>query len=120
MLAFSLASRGQRVQLSLDNAGLNITAYAVRSDGGEVWLTLVNKEASRDAHIRAACPGIAGASALRLTAPSLSSKEGVLLGGAPVSGAGKWSAGASESVRVTGGELEIDVPAASAALLRLR
>jgi hypothetical protein len=74
----------------------------------------VNKEAARDAHVRAACPGIAKASALRLTAPSLSSKDGVLLGGSPVNSAGK-----SEPIRVRGGELEVDVPAASAALLRL-
>ena len=31
-LVFSLASRGERVQVTLDNTGLNITAYAVRSD----------------------------------------------------------------------------------------
>jgi hypothetical protein len=119
MLAFSLASRGERVQLTLDNAGLNIRAYAVRSDRGDIWLTLVNKEATRDAHVRAACPGIATASALRLTAPSLSSKSGVLLGGSAVSSAGKWTPGPSERVRVSGSELEIEVPAASAALVRM-
>ncbi len=79
--------------MTLDNAGLNITAYAVRSDRGEIWLTLVNKEATRDAHVRAACPGIAKADPLRLTAPSLSSKDGVLLGGSPVTNAGKWTPG---------------------------
>ena len=120
MLAFALASRGERVKLALDAAGLNITAYAVRSDGGDIWLTLVNKEAGRDAQVRAACPGIAAASVLRLTAPSLASKDGVLLGGSPVTNAGKWTPGPPQSVRVTAGEMEIDVPAASAAILRLR
>lgn len=120
MLAFSLASRGDRVQLTLDNAGLNITAYAVRSDRGDIWLTLVNKEANRDAHVRAVCPGIGKGDVLRLTAPSLSSKDGVLLGGSAVSSFGKWAPGAPEPVRVTGGEMEILVPAASAALVRLR
>jgi hypothetical protein len=120
MLAFSLASRGDRIQVALDAGGLNITTYAVRTDGGDIWLTIINKEASRDAHVRAACPGITKASALRLTAPSLSSKDGVLLGGSPVSSAGKWTPGPSEPVRVTGGEMEMDVPAASAALVRLR
>ncbi len=120
MLAFSLASRGDRIQLSLDNAGLNITAYAVQGDRGDIWLTLVNKEAARDAHVRVACPGIAAASALRLTAPSLSSKDGVLLGGSPVSNAGKWAAGAPEPIRVTSGEMEILVPAGSAALVQLK
>src|ERR1700722_15346241 len=72
MLAFALASRGERVKLALDASGLNITAYAVRWDGGDIWLTLVNKEAGRDAQVRIACPGTATASVLRLTAPSLS------------------------------------------------
>jgi hypothetical protein len=120
MLAFALASRGDRVSLTLDAGGLNITAYAVRSDSGDIWLTLVNKEAIREAHVRAACPGVSTANALRLTAASLTSKDGVLLGGSPVSSAGKWAPGPPELVRVTGGELEIAVPAGSAAVLQLR
>jgi hypothetical protein len=119
MLAFSLASHGDRVPLSLDNAGLNITAYTVHSDRGEMWLTLVNKEASREAHVRVGCPGIAKASALRLTGPSLASKDGVLLGGSPVTKEGRWSPGRWEEIRVMGGELEIGVPGASAALVRM-
>jgi hypothetical protein len=89
------------------------------ADSGEIWLTLVNKEPARDAHVRAACPGIATAGALRLTAPTLSSKDGVLLGGSGVNGAGKWESAPPEPVKVSSGEMEIDVPAGSAALLRL-
>jgi len=120
MLAFSLASRGERVKLTLDTGGLNVTAYALLSDSGDVWLTLVNKEADRHAHVRATCPGIARAGTLRLTAPSLSSKDGVLLGGSPVSSAGKWAAGAPEALRVISGELEIAVPAGGAAIVQMR
>ncbi|MGA2882892.1 MAG: glycosyl hydrolase family 79 C-terminal domain-containing protein [Bryobacteraceae bacterium] len=120
MLAFRLASQGERVKLALDPAGLNITAYAVRSDRGGVWLTLVNKEATRDAQVRVSCPGIAKADAIRLTAPSLASKDGVLLGGSAVSNAGRWSPGRSAPIRITRSELEIEVPAASAALVRFR
>jgi hypothetical protein len=120
LLAFRLASRGDRVKLTLDAAAMNITAYAVRSQRGGLWLTLVNKEAARDAHVRAACPGITNASALRLTGLSLASKDGVLLGGSPVSGTGKWAPGQSEPVRVTSGEMEILIPAASAAMIHLR
>jgi hypothetical protein len=119
MLAFSQASRGEMIQVSLDAAGLNVTAYAVRSDRGEIWLTVVNKEPTRDAQIRAACPGVAQADALRLTAPSLASKDGVLLGGSAVNSAGNWSPSRSEPIRVSGGELEISLPAASAAIVRL-
>ncbi len=120
MLAFRLASRGDRVKLTLDPARMNLTAYAVRSERGDIWLTLVNKEATRDADVRVQCPGTTSASVLRLTGPSLDSKDGVLLGGSPVSKAGKWTPGQSERVRVTGGETEIRVPAASAAMVRLQ
>jgi len=120
MLAFGMASRGERVQLTLDAGGLNVTAYAVRSDGGEIWLTIANKEATRDAPVRVACPGIATAGLFRLTAPSLASKDGVLLGGSAVTSAGKCAPGPPEPVRVNSGEIELNVPAASAAILRLR
>jgi hypothetical protein len=116
MLAFALASRGTRVHLTLDNAGLNITAYAVRSDHGEIYLTLVNKEANRDACVRATCPGIENASVLRLTSPSLQSVDNVVLGGSAMGSDGKWSPNASEPARVVDGEIEIGVPAASAAI----
>ena len=119
MLAFSLASRGERLKLTLDNSGLNITAYAVHADDGDIWLTLVNKEATADAQVRVVCPGIAKTNVIRLTAPSLSSKDGVRLGGSLVDHAGRCSPGPAEPVRVTSGELEIAVPAASAALLRI-
>jgi hypothetical protein len=120
MLAFRLASQGDRVKLALDPAGLNITAYGVRSDRGGVWLTLVNKEAVHDATVRVYCPGIAKADVIRLTAPSPSSKEGVLLAGSQVGIFGKWTPRATEPLRVRSGEMEIAVLAASAALVRLR
>jgi hypothetical protein len=116
MLTFTLASRVTRVHLILDNADLNITAYAVRSDHGEIYLTLVNKEANRDADVRATCPGIENASVLRLTGPSLQSVDNVVLGGSAVGSDGKWSPNATEPVRVVDGEIEIGVPAASAAI----
>jgi hypothetical protein len=119
MLAFALASRGELLKLTLDTGGLNMTAYAVRSDGGEIWVTLINKDASRDAPVRVACPGVVRAGALRLTGPALSGKEGVLLGGSAVSRDGKWDPGRSEAIRVTEGEMEINVPKASAAIVRL-
>jgi hypothetical protein len=120
MLAFRLASQGERVKLMLDPAGLNITAYAVRSDRGDTWLTLVNKEATRDAQVRVSCPSVSKANVIRLTAPSLSGKDGVLLGGSEVDSGGKWNAHKTESIRTTSAEIEMSVPAASAALVEFR
>lgn len=108
MLAFSQASRGRLLAAALDPGGLNVSAYAVDSDHGEIWLTLVNKEATREAPVRAVCPGVATAKVMRLAAPSLASKEGVRF------------AESRELMRMSGGEFEIAIPAASAALIRLR
>src|ERR1700722_3215732 len=69
MLAFGMASRGERVELTLETGGLNVTAYAVRSDRGDIWLTLVNKESARDARVRVMCPQGIVANVVRLTAP---------------------------------------------------
>lgn len=108
MLAFSRSARGDLIGATADPGGLNVTAYAVREAGGDIWLTVINKEAARDARVRAVCAGITAAKVMRLTAPSLQSKDGV------------WLSELTESVRVAGGEFEIGVPAASAALVRLR
>ncbi len=118
MLAFNLASRGERLSLTLDPATFNLTAYAVRAPRGETWLTIVNKD-SHDAQVRATCAGMTNANAIRLTAPSVSSKDDVRLGDATVTREGHWNPRLWEPVPVTGGELEIAVPAASAALLRM-
>lgn len=120
MLAFSLAGRGSRVQLTLNNAGLNVTAYAVRSARSEISLTLVNKEPARHAQVRANCPGFGTASVLRLTASSISSVDDIRLGGSEVGADGNWTPGALEQVRVIDGEIEIAVPAASAATVWFR
>ncbi len=118
MLAFRLASQGVRVKSSLDNAGLNVSAYAVHSDRRDIWLTMINKEASRDVHARVACPRASNATVIRLSGPSLTSTDGVTLGGTAVSNDGNWSPHALERLRVRGGETDVTVPAGSAALVR--
>jgi Glycosyl hydrolase family 79 C-terminal beta domain len=70
--------------------------------------------------VRVSCSGVSKANVIRLTAPSLSSKDRVLLGGSQVSIFGKWTPRATEPLRVRSGEMEIAVLAASAALVRLR
>ncbi len=106
MLAFSMAGRGNLVESTLDVAGLNLTAYAVRTDRAEILVTLINKESARDAQVRVLCPGASSAQIVaRLTAPSLASKDGVRLDHT------------REAARLSGGEMEISVPAASAAIL---
>jgi hypothetical protein len=120
LLAFSLSGPGELVRVITDRGSFNLTAYAVRLEDGSLWLTIANKEASRDASVRATCPGVTSVNAVRLTAPSLTSTEGVQLGGSEVSSSGEWSPAAGEQVAVASGEFEIFIPAASAAIVELR
>jgi hypothetical protein len=119
MLAFALAGRGKRIETSLDAPGVNMTAYSVVNDEGQTWLTLINKDLSSAAHVKIACPrGSRSAEVMRLTAPAFDSKTDVTLAGAEVSGEGQWKAKDSVRLKQEGGRVEIELPKASAALIR--
>ena len=119
-LAFALAGRGDLLRLTLEKGDLNLTAYATRAEPGVIWLTVLNKDLTRDAEVSVIWPaGFTGAGALRLTAPAVTSTNQVSLGGAEVSAAGEWTPGVPETVRVQAGVAEVRVSRASAVLLRL-
>jgi hypothetical protein len=118
MLAFAHASQGQRVALDYDTADLNLKAYAVLSRDRRISVTLVNKDASRDADVSVIVKGdFAQVNALRLTGPSLASPDGVRLGASAVGANGNWQPALAESLRTKGCKCEIHVPAASAAIM---
>jgi len=120
MLAFAQAGRGDLLRLTLEKGDLNLTAYATRAESGVIWLTVVNKDLTRDADVAVTLPaGFAGAGALRLTAPSVTSTNQVSLGGAEVSAAGEWTPGLAEPISGQAGVAEVHVSHASAVLLRL-
>ncbi len=119
MLAFAQAQHGKRVAINYNPAGLNLTAYAVLNGRNRLSVVVINKDASRDASVAiAADEHFIRANALRLTGPSLESKVGITLGGAPVAANGDWKARTVEPLRIKGGAFEIHVPAASAAIVK--
>ncbi len=74
MLAFAMAGNGRMLNLSVEKTGINLSAYATRDDEGRLWITLVNKDFTRDAAVEAALPaGYSSAKAFRLSAPSVES-----------------------------------------------
>jgi hypothetical protein len=120
LLAFAQASRGRRVHVQYDAGNINMKAYAVLSEDKRLSVTLINKEASRDVEVSiAGTQAFAGASLLRLAAPSLESKRGVTLGGSVVAADGQWTARGGEQLATRRGECVIPVPAASAAVVTL-
>jgi hypothetical protein len=124
LMAFNLGSRGAVEPVTLLNPdSANLTAYAVQG-AQEDFVTLINKEhgkGARAARAKVVLPGkLNSVAVMYLSAPNgdVASKIGVTLGGAAVEQGlwnGKWTSvpiGKAEDV-------EIEVPAASAVVVKL-
>jgi hypothetical protein len=121
MLAFAQASQGRLVAVDYDTPGVNLTAYAVVQDRKRLSLTIINKDRAQDADVSVTTIGrFAHAVALRLIGPSLQSKVGITLAGAPVTASGDWKPEHREALENKSGQYEIRIPAASAAILQFQ
>ncbi len=122
--AFALGSQGHVQPLTIANPqDVNLTAYAVR-DKGVLFATIINKEHGPGARIArvtlVAQPGSGSAEIMYLSAPNgdVTARSGITLGGASINeGAwdGKWAPLSAGSGR----KIEVEVPAASAAIVRI-
>ena len=119
MLAFSLAGKGQLLDVKNDANSLEIKAYAAQLNKGALALTLINKGAAMPVitvnvgeHMKAK-----QASLIRLSGPEIDAKTGITLGGTEVAPDGTWKAAKSESVHVRNGQVTIMLPPASAAFV---
>src|SRR5580700_4287955 len=119
MLAFAQASKGNRIAVDYDAGGVNLTAYAVLGDHGDLMLTLINKDRDTDADVTMTTgQTFQKATALRLKGFALDSADNVTLGGSEVEANGRWHPREVEYLRTVGGVGEIHVPAASAAIVK--
>jgi hypothetical protein len=120
MLAFALAGNGDLIQLTASQTDINLRAYATKN-ADEVWVVLVNKDLARAANVEISLPENHSTAAIyRLTAPAITSRDQVTLGGAAVSPEGAWTPAETEKAVVKNGVAFLTVPSASAALVRLR
>jgi hypothetical protein len=120
MLAFALAARGDLLGLTIAQADINLTAYSTRDGQGHIWVTIINKDLHRSAQVTVSLPGSSvKGDVFRLRAPSVESKDDVTLAGAAVADDGTWTARSSETIARENEGFDIDVPKASAALLRV-
>jgi hypothetical protein len=121
MLAFSLAGKGDLLKITLTKEDINLTAYATRTKGGGdfVWVTIINKDLSRDAKVNINLPENYGeATVLWLKAPSVQSRGQVTLAGSEVAADGSWSPRKPQHLTVKGHPASLVIPHCSAALLR--
>ncbi len=122
--AFNLGGHGRVEPLTISNPdGVNLTAYA-RREGENLFVTILNKDhgaGARTAKVTIVPPGIpAGASVIFLSAPDnhAAAKTGVTLGGASITDhgwEGQWTPLAADRT----GQCALDVPATSAAIVKL-
>ena len=120
MLLFTLAGSGPVVATQVSGtSSINFTAYAVTPSDGSTRVVLVNKDAT--ATVRATIDvgrTVSGAPVTRLQGPSLDATSGLTIGGTPVTPMGTWSPGPPEYACSTGNQPTVDVPPASAVVVR--
>jgi hypothetical protein len=119
MLAFSLGGKGRLLKAEVGAGSPDVKAYATEPNKGALTLTLINK---RDATAAVAANGVPGsrAAVTRLSGPAIDAKSGITLGGAEVTSAGTWKPMKPEILQVRDGQLTVNLPAASAAIVEIR
>jgi len=118
MLLFGAAAGGRVVPLTVNSGRVNTTAFGVLDPAGTLRVTIINKDPQFDAAVQIT-PGAAYtlATALRLSALSLTEKTAITLGGASVAADGTWAPGTFETVKGSSGVFNLTVPAGSAAVV---
>jgi hypothetical protein len=116
MLAFSAASGGhpQVLPAEFDAGGPSLTGYVLGTSGKPRSIVIVNRDRSQDANVSFAEMKMGAVSALRLTAPTAESKDGITFGGNSVDAEGRWKANALEHIH----NGKVTVPKMSAVVLR--
>jgi hypothetical protein len=114
MLLFHSTAKGRIVPVDI-NSIVNVTTHAALADDGTLRAVIINKDENQtiNAQITTGMP-YSKATALRLTAQSLSSQSGITFAGDSVSSDGSWAPGVQEAVQQNGAGFQIVVPAGSA------
>ena len=99
MLAFALAAKGDLLGITIVKPDINLTAYSTSDAHGHIWVTMINKDLYRGAHVKVSLPGSSvKGDVFRLRAPSVESKDNVTLAGAAVIDDGTWTPSSSEKI----------------------
>ncbi len=126
MLLFTIAGPGNLMATTTtvaqaDGGALSFSAYAVAPGDGSTNVVLVNKDATSavEASVQLGA-NVGTASALYLEASGLDALDGVTLASAGISPAGAWAPGKPVALPVSGEDVAVIVPAASAAIVHIQ
>ncbi len=123
MKAFSIAAQGRVLPVHAA-AAPELEEFGAVRDDGSVVLTLVNRSfggGAKDDSVDIALPkGYSRAETLELRSPKgdIGAMEGITLGGSAIGPQGEWS-GKWNAAKVAKGKAAVELPAASAVLVRL-
>ena len=120
MLMFEQAGPGQLLETQLDGVDQAplTTAYALRTAVQRFRITIFNKNLDRAIRITTNFPA-GEATLLRLHAPRVDDTTDVTFGGATVGPNGDWEAAYEERLTVENGNITVNLPPASAALVTM-
>jgi hypothetical protein len=125
--AFSLTNRGTCIPVSIQSGQdkLNLTAYAVATSGGELMLTVINKEIGKpDALVWINAGPAYRSSEMMLMMNSDGDASAVansILGGSEIAGDGSWNGAWSAPQPVDSqGRFAFHLPSSAAAIVRIR
>jgi hypothetical protein len=129
MLFFTLSGQGTLLTTSpsSDIAGLNATAYAVKTSSGALNIVVVNKDNAQNLEFTISLPQAASSATLlemtQLTSgasgPNISATSGVTIQGASVGANGSFSPGPAYTLSASGSQLTCYVPYSSAVLIQV-
>ena len=124
MLLFTRAGTGTILPTSAQAGGVNVTAYAVAPGDGSTNIVLDNKDPYTDLTVTVDVGAtVSSADVVYLQGPSpasLGATSGITLAGAGISPSGVWSPNPPIPACSSGTTVVVDLPPASAALVRAR
>jgi hypothetical protein len=119
LLAFMFA-QGQMLEVNVRTDSPLIRAYATAPTERTVQLTLINKgETPSVLHVETGGVSNDLAKVTRLSGPGVDATTGITLGGGEVTAAGMWKPKKPQTAPLHDGQLIIDLPAASAAMVEM-
>jgi hypothetical protein len=119
LLLFTLMGTGNLLETQLSVGDAAVTAYALRTESGDLNVMLVNKETQNLIITVEAGQTINSASMQSMTAPDLSATTGVTIQGASVDRDGSFAPAASITLPAMGSQTTCSIPGLSAALVSI-